>query len=244
MLQTVFLTVLYDMLTYTRECFICTQETNVLRVHFFDYLQTFIYQVTTSTIVYSTKSTVCTNGDYIAVPISNIIEVIQNMHKTGVCSTVDLVYLNSTTITLGDSTIVCRTVPRSYGHLWQFEHRPEQRKSLYNVVCPSEILKYGANIAILSSSCRVNIIVQNNILYLQFCVDQELGHFKHMFKIEKKDDTSPAEQTVNISPKVFKVIMNQMTSSIKTETVCWITQYGLFFRINNIVFMCQNIIHI
>ena len=245
------LSILYDLKPYTNDIIIQIPVKNTKKVVFLflDYLETFIY-ATHAPIIYKRRVTEINNGgadDFynIKIPLQNMMNILQHYKQNNIDKNFILSFHDETTICMNDNyKIPFQKLDCPQLHIPYFKHT----YTTFVIKSPADLIKYSANIAILSSPCTVSIIRKSDSLYLKCVVRQEIGEFMHMFKIEyelKNVSIIPTD-TIKISLKSLRIVMSSMTKTTTSKITCWLSNDGLFFKIYNIdntynIFVCQHI---
>jgi hypothetical protein len=239
--------ILNDLKLYTDH--VCIRVENLkhnqpILLYFFDYLQTFIYVYTSSILFQMTETELSKDIIYINISIEMLLKTFNDQNQVH-----HLTFVDNQTLCIDNiqynfhSILTCMSnINETYLNIIS-TNKPLD----YSVESPGDLIKYSANIAILSSPCTVSIERKNEILYLKCTVQQEIGRFVNMFKLQKLN-TCVGNDTVNISLKSLRIIMQHMTRNNVKQVTCSITHnVGICFKVhyNNdlyLIFICQHIL--
>jgi hypothetical protein len=232
---------LYDIRSYTTEIYISIQEIldckyKNISLYCFDYLNTFVLNYISS--IEFKHDTILPKGMFLCLNINTCLDIFKNIN----CGSIVIMFKDSH-LYINDIEVQFKIIDIPL--INKFKNRKVDKDDFFVLNSPQDLIKYNANITILSSTCEVSFVKKDNNIFLKFHVQQELGNFVHLFRIQSQTTTQCIPtHNVTISLKVFRVIMTEMLKE-NTYVTCSLTNTGLYFKLfrNNIlciIFFCQH----
>lgn len=221
------ISILNDIKIYTDTISILCDDSHsriILRAN--DYLNTFIYNIETS-FLFTDPHNRKREFELIHIPINSLIQTCTDMNNKSLS---DMSFFIDKTI----NTICVLNNSIPFRHYIKKFNIPNNLHTIeYSVYSSKDLVKYTANLALLSSPCIVSRIKRDNIPYLQFFVGHEVGEFVQNFKlIDTNGNDIASQNTCTISLKSFRNIANIINSYDNHTIYCDVFEDGLYFKIN------------